>query len=72
MDQGEAAARHERRPGSNPIGGNSSSTERWKDVPHGTTDEVSSYVRLDLSLAWRQGRPIDGSASSSNPMMEGP
>ena len=34
--------------GSNPIGGNSSSTERWNDVPRGTMDEVSSHVRLDL------------------------
>jgi hypothetical protein len=25
-----------------------SSTERWNDVPRGTTDEVSSHVRLDL------------------------
>ena len=25
-----------------------SSTERWKDVPRGTMDEVSSFVRLDL------------------------
>ena len=39
---------HESRPGSDPIGGNSSSTERWHDVPRGTMDEVSSYVRLDL------------------------
>ena len=31
----------------NPIGENQSSTERWKDVPCGTMDEVSSYVRLD-------------------------
>jgi hypothetical protein len=23
------------------------STERWIDVPRGTTDEVRSYVRLD-------------------------
>ena len=30
------------------IGENSSSTERWNDVPRGTMDEVSSYVRLDL------------------------
>ena len=35
--------------GSNAIGGNSSSTQRWKDVPRGTMDEVSSLVRLDLS-----------------------
>jgi transposase len=34
--------------GSDPIGGNSSSTLRWKDVPRGTMDEVSSYFRLDL------------------------
>ena len=26
----------------------SSSTERWKDVPRGTMDEVSSHVALDL------------------------
>ena len=25
-----------------------SSTERWNDVPRGTMDEVSSYVRLHL------------------------
>jgi hypothetical protein len=25
-----------------------SSTERWKYVPRGTMDEVSSHVRLDL------------------------
>src|SRR5262245_59879300 len=39
---------HENRIGSNPIGGSSSSTERWHDVPRGTMDEVSSHVRLDL------------------------
>ena len=39
---------HENRTGSNPIEGNSSSTERWNDVPRGTMDEVSSHVRLDL------------------------
>ena len=50
---------------------NSSSTERWKDVPHGTTDEVRSYVALDLPLVWRQGRPIDGSASSQIPRWKG-
>ena len=54
------------------IGGNSSSTERWNDVPRGTMDGVSSYVRLDLPSVWRQGREIDCSASSSTPMMEGP
>jgi hypothetical protein len=32
----------------NLTGEHSSSTERWNDVPRGTTDEVSSYVRLDL------------------------
>src|SRR6476660_4776874 len=35
-------------------------------------DEVSSHVRLDMPCDCRQGRPIDCSASSSNPMMEGP
>jgi hypothetical protein len=30
-----------------PIGEKESSTE-WNDVPRGTMDEVSSYVRLDL------------------------
>jgi transposase len=33
---------HDDRTGSHPIGGNSSSTERWNDVPRGTMDEVSS------------------------------
>jgi hypothetical protein len=33
-------------------------------------DEVRSYVRLDLPPNRRQGRPIDRSASFSNPMME--
>jgi hypothetical protein len=41
--------RHESRKGSNAIGEHSSSTQRWKDVPRGTMDEVSSHVRLDLS-----------------------
>ena len=44
----QAAQQHENRAGSHPIGGNSSSTERWNDVPRGTMDEVSSHVRLDL------------------------
>ena len=44
----EQPQQHENRAGSNPIGGNSSSTERWNDVPRGTMDEVSSHVRLDL------------------------
>ena len=35
-------------------------------------DEVSSLGRLNLPFVRRQGRPIDCSASSSNPMMEGP
>ena len=39
---------HDNRARSYPIGGNSSSTLRWKDVPRGTMDEVSSHVRLDL------------------------
>ena len=39
--------RPESRAGSNAIGGNSSSTERWNDVPRGTMDEVRSHVRLD-------------------------
>ena len=43
--------RHESGAGSNAIGGNSSSTERWNDVPRGTTDEVRSYVRLDLPFS---------------------
>ena len=60
------------RAGSNAIGGKSSSTQRWNDVPRGTMDEVSSHVRLDLPFVCRQGRPKDCSTSSSNPMMEGP
>ena len=56
----------------NAIGENSNSTRRWNDVPHGTMDEVRSYVRLDLPSVCRQGRPIDCSTSSSNPMLEGP
>ena len=35
-------------------------------------DEVSSLGRLDLLLVGRQSRPTDCSASSSDPMMEGP
>src|SRR4051794_12320473 len=46
--------------------------KRWNDVPRGTTDEVSSHVRLDLPSVYRQGRHLDRSTSSSNPMMEGP
>src|SRR5215470_6262108 len=63
---------YEYRAGSNPIGENLSSTERWNDVPRGTMDEVSSHVRLDLPLIRRQGRVKDCSTLSSNPMMEGP
>src|SRR5208282_4384636 len=69
---GNKPLQHENRPGSHPIGGNSSSTERWNDVPRGTMDEVSSHVRLDLPFVCRQGRGTDCSTSSSNPMMEGP
>src|SRR5215467_15190530 len=42
------------------------------DVPRGTMDDVSWYVRLSLPLPRRQGRAKDCSTSSSNPMMEGP
>ena len=45
---------HENRAGSNPIEGNSNSIERWNDVPRGTTDEVSSHVRLDLPFVDRR------------------
>jgi hypothetical protein len=44
----QARQQHENRAGTNAIGGHSSSTERWNDVPRGTMDEVSSHVRLDL------------------------
>ena len=44
----EEPQQHDSRAGPNAIGGNSSSTERWNDVPRGTMDEVSSHVRLDL------------------------
>src|SRR3954471_4716580 len=37
----------------NAIGENSSSTERWNDVPRGTMDEVSSHVRLDPAVTVR-------------------
>ena len=37
--------------------GHSSSTERWNDVPRGTMDEVSSYVRLDLLSVRRKAAP---------------
>ena len=44
----QAAAVHENYAGSNPIEGNSSSAQRWNDVPRGTMDEVSSHFRLNL------------------------
>ena len=47
----EKSQRHESRTGSNAIGENSSSTERWNDVPRGTMDEVSSFGRLDLPFS---------------------
>src|SRR5271170_1110957 len=31
-------------------------TAWWNDVPRGTMDEVSSYVRLDLPFVYGQGR----------------
>ena len=43
-----ARQQYENRTGSHAIGENASSTKRWKDVPRGTMDEVSSFVRLDL------------------------
>jgi hypothetical protein len=48
------------------------STKPWNDVPRGTMDEVSSYVRLNLPSLLRQGRCEDCSTLSSNPMLEGP
>jgi|GEM_PF-5390785 hypothetical protein len=45
---GKKSRQHENA-GGNPIGENPNSTVRWHDVPRGTMDEVSSYVRLDLS-----------------------
>src|SRR5262249_13651257 len=41
---------HENCTGSNQIGENLRSTQRWNDVPRGTMDEMSSYVRLNLPL----------------------
>ena len=40
--------RPDNRARSDPIGGNSSSTLWWNDVPRGTMDEVSSLGRLNL------------------------
>src|SRR5262249_21556765 len=67
-----SSPQHENCTGSNQIGENLRSTQRWNDVPRGTMDEMSSYVRLNLPLPRRQGRAKDCSTSSSNPMMEGP
>jgi hypothetical protein len=51
--------RYENRTGSNLTGEHSSSTAWWNDVPRGTMDEVSSYVRLDLpSLDGKAARKI--------------
>ena len=43
----------ENRARSNVMGEHSSSTQWWKDVPHGTMDEVSSHFRLNLPLTAR-------------------
>jgi hypothetical protein len=50
---------HENRTGSNQIGENLGSTQRWNDVPRATMDEVSSYVRLGRPFILRQGRGKD-------------
>src|SRR5271155_3541822 len=42
---------HDNRRGSNLTGEQSSSTKRWNDVPRGTMDEVSSYVRLEPAVS---------------------
>ena len=57
LDPGTGRGPHENHAQSNLIGGNSSSTERWNNVPRGTMDEVSSHVCLDLPSLWRQGPP---------------
>jgi hypothetical protein len=44
----ESSQWHEGCQGSNTIGENSSSTERWKDIPRGTMDEMSPSVCLHL------------------------
>src|SRR6516225_11452647 len=54
-DGPEKLRRPKSRWGSNAIGGNSSSTKGWNDVPRGTMDEVSSHVRLDPPT--RSARP---------------
>src|SRR6516165_3265197 len=68
----EKLRRPKGRSASKAIGGNSSSTKRWNNVPRGTRDEVSSHVCLDLSFSRRKGRSKDCSTLSSDPMMEGP
>src|SRR6516162_11519592 len=52
-DGPEKLLQREDRSGLNAIGGNPSSTKRWNNVPRGTMDEVSSYVRLDLPTTAR-------------------
>ena len=69
-DGPEELQRYDVRSGSNTIGGYFELHQAVDDVPRGTTDEVSSHVRLDLPIG--QGRPKDCSTLSSNPMMEGP
>ena len=69
-DGPEKLQRYDVRSGSNTIGGYFELHQAVDDVPRGTTDEVSSHVRLDLPNG--QGRPKDCSTLSSNPMMEGP
>ena len=44
----EKQQRHKSRTRSKAVGENPSSTKRWKGVPRGTMDEVSSFVALDL------------------------
>jgi hypothetical protein len=43
----------------NAIRGNPRSTQRWKDVPRGTMDEMSSHVRLDLLSVKSPRRQLD-------------
>src|ERR1700679_3005395 len=53
-----------------PLYGTGAGGRGGHNVPRGTMDEVSSYVRLGPLSVRRQGRPKDCSASSSNPMIE--
>src|ERR1700758_3328382 len=62
---------HDNHDRSIPIGGSSSSTQRWNGVPRGTMDEVSPLGRLDLPTA-TQGRPLDCSTSPRIPCWKGP